>query len=84
MVINNPTPPAFPTIAINDDTHRVTLRWSVHDGIHQYENDKGKLTEAIQHLLRNLFTDNDGLIYHWQDEDLNTSARLSRLHTSEL
>ena len=52
MVINNPTPPAFPTIAINDDTHRVTLRWSVHDGIHQNENDKGKRGENsyLRHL----------------------------------
>ena len=67
-------PSSFPTIAVNDGSHRVTLKWSVHDGLKQYNNDKETLTEDIQHLLRTLFTDMDGLIYHWQDKDLNRSA----------
>ena len=67
-------PSSFPTIAVNDGTHRVTLKWSVHDGLKQYNNDKGTLTKDIQHLLRTLFTDMVGLIYHWQDKDLNRSA----------
>lgn len=47
-------PPPFPTIAVNDGTHRVTLKWNVQDNLHQYENGPDKLTEDVQNLLTNL------------------------------
>ena len=76
---------SFPTISVNDGTHRVTIKWKpAPDEIKLYENDEEKLTTAIGNLLKELFNDSDGMIYRWQSDDTSGSAYVSTLTDDQL
>ena len=75
---------SFPTIAVNDGTHRVTIKWKPPDEVQSYEKDQEKLSSAIGDLMKALFADSDGMIYPWQSDDTSGSDYVSNLTGDQL
>ena len=79
-----PKPPPFPTVSVNDGTHRLKFKWTVPEEFQHYATDTNKLNDAIKDLLADLFGDEDGMIYCWESEDLLRSAMLSTMTSTEI
>ena len=62
--------PPHPNIAVNDGTHRITLRWEPPDAVATYESDKSILNAALCNVLKVLFRSTDGSLYRWESEDM--------------
>ena len=70
----------FPTVAVNDGTHRVKIKWTIDKTLLlKYEQDKSQLNAALKKLLTSIFDDNDGMMYRWESENLTQSALVSSL-----
>lgn len=58
-------------VAMNDGTHRVTVRWSLSENPHTCESNKKKLNDSIHELLIcTIFPPEIGILYRWESEDL--------------
>jgi hypothetical protein len=73
----------FPMIAVNDGTHRITIKWTVSGGIQQLERDRHKLKEAIHQILTSIFKEEDGLLHRWQHHTMPPTS-ITTLSSSEV
>ena len=58
-----PKPAPFPTVSVNDGTHRVKIKWTVNDDMQRIDSDPVKLNESIRDLVTAMFHDDDGMMY---------------------
>ena len=65
-------------VPVCDDTYRVTLRWKTTLDINRISQQAQEMKDGIHTLLADLFEDDDGLLYKWQqtgtEERNNISA----------
>ena len=73
----------FPMIAVNDGTHRITIKLTVSGGIQQFERDRLKLKEAIHQILTSIFKEEDGLLHSWQHHTVPPMS-ITTLSSSEV
>jgi hypothetical protein len=59
-----------PHVPTNDGTHRITVQWTSPSDVSEFENNIGRLNEALFTLMTTLFQDTDGVFYRWESEEL--------------
>ena len=84
LVTETRTGPPHPNIAVNDGTHRITIRWEPPDSVSTYEKDKRILNTAICNVLKVLFRSTDGSLYRWESEDLLQSGDIQTMTPTQI
>jgi hypothetical protein len=65
-------------VPVNDCTMRLSIRWKTTFEISRMAQDSAQLNVAIHGMLKDIFSDEDGLLYRWEDEGLETSILFRR------
>ena len=71
-------------VPTNDGTFRVTLRWTLPPDPARTSLQTPEMKKQIYDLLAELFTDDDGYFYKWDNDNLDTYAHISALSPDEL
>ncbi|KAI2501731.1 hypothetical protein MHU86_12737 [Fragilaria crotonensis] len=71
-------------VPVNDGTYRVTIRWSTRIDTSSTSRQTEALTNSIYSLLNDLFSDDDGLLYHWGTEGLEKYNSISKMTPQEV
>lgn len=71
----------YKTVATNDGTHRVTVKWTPPERTHKYKGDK---EDSIYGIISNMIPSDVGILYRWDSKDLVASQSVSAMTASEL
>ena len=70
-------------IPVNDGTMRVTLRWTTTFEVARLSQDSTQMIDAIYAMLNDIFTDDDGMLYRWEEEHLENFNSISQMTPAE-
>ena len=73
-------------IPVNDGTIRISLRWKTTSDIVSLalSQKSNQLYTAIHSLLKDLFSDDDGLLYRWKDDGMENFNSISKMTPEEV
>ena len=73
-------------IPVNNERMRITLRWwtTTFEVARLPQNSSTQMTESIYAMLNDIFTDDDGLLYRWEDESLENFNSISQMMPTEM
>ena len=75
--------PAHTHIATNNETHRLTIQWTVPTDVAEYETEKNKCNLAIHTLVSKMLLADDGVLFRWESEDLTTTKAITSFNPTE-
>ena len=73
-----------PAVPVSDGTYRVTIRWQTALDINRLSRQPQDLKDAIHDLLNDLFDDDDGRLYKWQQPGTEQSNLISNMTSNEV
>ena len=71
-------------VPVCDGTYRITLRWKTSLDLNQISNQSQAMKEGIYNLLTELFTDEDGMLYKWQQPGTDQYNVLSKMSPDDV
>jgi hypothetical protein len=71
-------------VPVNDGTMRITLRWHTKVEVSRLSKNSSQMTASIYDLLTELFNDEDGLLYKWDDEGMEHFNSISTMSPAEV
>ncbi|KAI2500823.1 hypothetical protein MHU86_13680 [Fragilaria crotonensis] len=71
-------------VPVNDGTYRITIRWKTKIDPNSTSRQSSSLSTSIYSLLNELFSDDDGLLYHWGTEGLEKYNSISHMTPQEV
>jgi hypothetical protein len=71
-------------VPVCDGTHRVTLRWKTKLDLSRISRQTQELKEEIYTLLNDIFDDDDGLLYKWQQDGTEHHNSISKMTPTEV
>ncbi|KAI2496014.1 hypothetical protein MHU86_18487 [Fragilaria crotonensis] len=71
-------------VPVNDGTMRITLRWHTKVEVSRLSKNSSQMTASIYDLLTELFKDEDGLLYKWDDEGMEHFNSISTMSPAEV
>jgi hypothetical protein len=71
-------------VPVNDGTIRITLRWKTTVEVSRLSKSSSQMNASIHKLLNKIFSDDDGLLYKWNDEGLENINSISKMSPSEV
>jgi hypothetical protein len=71
-------------VPINDGTVRITIRWKTTIEVARLSQTSTHMTASIYSLLNDMFDDDDGFLYKWNDEGLETFNSISKMTPTEV
>ena len=71
-------------VPVCDGTYRVTLRWKTSIDTNRLSRQTQEIKEDIYNLLNDIFDDDDGLLYKWQQEGTSERNSISKMTPTEV
>jgi hypothetical protein len=71
-------------VPVNDGTIRITLCWKTTVEVSRLSQRSSQMNASIHTLLNELFSDDDGLLYKWNDESLENFNSISKMSPMEV
>jgi hypothetical protein len=71
-------------VPVNDGTIRVILRWKTPVEVSRLSQNSSQMNTSIYELLNELFSDEDGLLYKWEDEGMENFNSISKMNPEEV
>jgi hypothetical protein len=71
-------------VPVNDGTYRITIRWKTKMAPMSTASQTSSLPSSIYSLLNDLFSDDDGFLYHWGTEGLESYNSISNMTPQEV
>ena len=73
-----------PNVPVSDGTYRVTLRWQTPLNLSRFSRQTQELKDEIYALLNDIFDDDDGHIYKWQQSGTEYYNSISKMTPTEV
>jgi hypothetical protein len=71
-------------VPVNNGTMRIILRWHTTVEVSRLSQSSSQMTSSIYTLLKELFNDEDGLLYKWDDEGMEHFNSISKMTPAEV